>query len=198
MHQQINLYLPEFHVKKDPVTALLMGQIVGGVIGLMVLVTAFDLFTQWRLGNQLEALEVTLEEETRRTDELDEQLARRSQNRELTARLERAEAQLEASIQIRDFLSETQLGNVEGFSEYLKDLSRASFAGISLSEFTIAAGGQQVTLAGQAQESAMVPRYVDNIELGQSPLRAQQFSPSISRSSTMDQIFEFELRTSRE
>ncbi len=198
MQQQINLYLPEFHVKKDPVTALLMGQILAGVLGVMVLISAFDLFTQWRFGNELEALQVTLEEETRRTDQLDEQLARRSQNSELTNRLEQAETRLEASAQIRDFLSQTQLGNVVGFSEYFKDLSRAAFDGISLNAFAFTNGGRSVQLRGQALDSAMVPRYVDNIERGQSPLRAQRFSPSISRSSVTDQIFQFELSTNNE
>lgn len=198
MQQQINLYLPEFRVKKDPVTALLMGQVLAGVIGVMMLVTLFDLFTQWRLGNELETLQATLQEETQRTDQIDEQLARRSQNTELADRLERAEARLEASIQIRDFLGETQLGNVNGFSEYFKDLSRAAFDGISLSQFSFSEGGSMVRLVGQTVDSAMVPRYVDNIESGNSGLRMQQFSPSISRTSVEDQLFRFELVTNRE
>lgn len=198
MQQQINLYLPEFRIKKDPVTALLMGQIVAGVIGFMVLVTAYDLFVQWRLGSELETLQETLQEETRRTDELDEQLARRSQNPELSSRLERAEARLEASIQIRNFLSDTQLGNVQGFSEYFKDLSRASFEGISLTSFALGNGGSTVELRGQALDSAMVPRYVDNIERGSSPLRNHRFSPVISKDTVTDQFFEFELSTNRE
>ena len=43
MNQQINLYLPEFRVKKDALTAVLMGQILGGVIVVMVLVSAYDI-----------------------------------------------------------------------------------------------------------------------------------------------------------
>ena len=198
MQQQINLYLPEFYVKKDPVTALLMGQVIVVVVGLMVLVTAFDLFTQWRLENELETLQASLQEETRRTGELDEQLARRSQNTELTDRLEQAEARLVADAQIRDFLSQTQLGNVSGFSEYFKDLSRASFEGISLTGFAFSDGGSSVELQGYTADSAMVPRYVDNIENGRSPLRSQRFSPSISRASTAEQLFQFELSTNRE
>ena len=117
MQQQINLYLPEFRIKKDPVTALLMGQVLAGVIGVMVLVAGFNLFTQWRLGNELTTLQAELEEETQRTDQLDEQLARRSQNTALTQRLDDAEERLEASIQIRNFHSETKLGQIEGLSE---------------------------------------------------------------------------------
>lgn len=198
MKQQINLYLPEFRIKKDTVTALLMGQVAAGIVALMVLISAVDYFRAWSLSGDLDDLRATLQEETRRTSELDEQLARRSQNTELTDRLEIAELRLESNIQIRDFLSETQLGNVEGFSEYFKDLSRASFEGISISSIEFDTGGRDVRLVGQAVDSAMVPRYVDNIEAGQSPLRARRFSPSIARDSDNTQLFEFELVSNRD
>ena len=195
MQQQINLYLSEFQVKKDPLTPKLMGQILAGLLCIMVMISGYDLFTVWRLGNQLESLQATLQEETRRTSELDDQLARRSQNTELSDRLELAEANLQASEEIRDFLSRTQLGNVIGFSEFFKDLSRASFDGISLSSIAFSNGGDSVELSGQALDSAMVPRYVDNIEQGISPLRNKRFSPRISRENVSDQIFQFQLST---
>ncbi|NKB33362.1 MAG: hypothetical protein GKR91_09715 [Pseudomonadales bacterium] len=198
MQQQINLYLPEFKVKKDLLTPLLMGQILGGLLAVCVLVSAWDLFTRWRLNSELAELQEVLVEETQRTDQLDEQLALRSQNTALTNRLEQAEARLDASRQIRRFLSDTTLGNVEGFSEYFKDLSRAAIDGLSLSEFSFANGGAEVLLAGQVVDSAMVPRYVDNIEAGQSPLRDRHLSLSITRFEIEDQFFSFVLSSSNE
>jgi hypothetical protein len=196
MQQQINLYLPEFRTKKDLLTPLLMGQILGGVLAVCVLVSAYDLFTRWRLASQLADVQEVLIEETRKTDELDDQLARRSQNTALSDRLEQAESRLDASRQIRDFLSETKLGNVGGFSEYFKDLSRASMEGLSLNEFTFMNGGEDIILRGQVLDSVLVPRYVNNIENGNSPLRNMTFSPMISRSEVSEQIFSFELSTS--
>jgi hypothetical protein len=144
MNQQINLYLPEFKVKKDALTVLLMGQILGAIVAVMLLLSAFDLVTQWSLNGELAELREVLREETRKTGELDEVLARRSQNNVLTERLNLAEAQLESSRQIRRFLSETKLGNVVGFSEYFKDISRATISGLSVTEFAFASGGEQV------------------------------------------------------
>lgn len=198
MQQQINLYLPEFRVEKDPITALLMGQILAGVLGLMVLVTVFDLFNQWRLGGQLEVLQATLSEETRRTSELDEQLARRSQNQELTRRLNAAEAAFESSQQIRDFLSETKLGNVSGFSEHFKDISRASINGLSITGFRLTVGGESAQISGQVIDSELVPRYVANIENGNSLLSGMRFSPTIRRSGNGTEIFSFDLASSNE
>lgn len=196
MRQQVNLYLPEFKVKKDALTPVVMAQIVGGVLAVFVILTAYDVFTRWRLESELSDLQVVLDEETRKTSQLDEQLARRSQNTALTNRLEAAEARLEASRQISSFLSETQLGNVAGFSEYFKDLSRASIEGLSVTEFSIENGGRDVMMAGQVLDSAMVPRFVDNIEMGQSPLRDKHFSPSISKAEIEDEVFSFVLSSS--
>lgn len=198
MKQQVNLYLPEFKVKKDPMTALLMGQVLGGVVVLMILISGFQVFTRWQLNSELEQLSASLQEETRKTDELDEVLARRSQNNELDARLEEAEVRLQSRRQIRDFLSETQLGNVVGFSEYFKDLSRASMDGLSLSEFSFNNGGADVRIAGVVVDSSLVPRYVNNLELGNSSLRSRHFSPSISRSDVASQYFSFSLSTGNE
>ncbi|MCI5106785.1 MAG: hypothetical protein MRY76_08745, partial [Pseudomonadales bacterium] len=148
--------------------------------------------------NRLESLQATLAEETRKTGELDELLARRSENTELSNRLETAESRLASSRQIRNFLGETKLGNTTGFSEYFKDLSRAALQGMSITEFSFSEGGEQVELAGQVVDSALVPRYVSNIESGQSPIRQLHFSPSISRDDVSSQYFTFTLSSENE
>ena len=198
MQQQINLYLDEFRVDKDPITAGLMGKTLAAVLVVMLTIASWDINEQRLLGNELAALRETLAEETRKTEELDGQLTRRSQNTELTDRLTEAEARYAAGLQIREFLSETNLGNVDGFSEYFKDLSRASIDGLSITAFQFTDGGEQATMSGQVRDSAIVPRYVQNIESGQSPLRNKTFSPSISRAEVESQIFTFELSTTSE
>ena len=198
MQQQINLYLDEFRVDKDPISAGLIGNTLAAVLVVMLTIASWDLNEQRLLGNELAALRETLAEETRKTEELDEQLTRRSQNTELTDRLTEAEARYAAGLQIREFLSETNLGNVDGFSGYFKDLSRASIDGLSITAFQFTDGNEQATMSGQVRDSAIVPRYVQNIESGQSPLRNKTFSPSISRAEVESQIFTFELSTTSE
>lgn len=198
MNQQINLYLSEFKVKRDQLTALVMLQLLVGVVAVLVLLSAYNAFTGWQLNGELADLRVTLVEESKKTSELDEVLARRSENTELADRLQQAEVRLDSRRQIRDFLSETKLGNVIGFSEYFKDLSRASIDGLSITDFSFSEGGAVVSIAGLVIDSAMVPRYVGNIEGGSSPLRTQHFNPSISRADVDSPYFSFQLRTSRE
>lgn len=197
MKQQVNLYLPEFKVKKDPLTARLMAQLLGAVIALMILISAYDFLTRWQLNTELAELRLTLQEETRKTNELDGLLASRSQDTELSDRLDRAEARLNSGRQVRDFLSETKLGNEVGFSEYFKDLSRASMDGLSLMEFSISEGGDRLRLSGLVVESAMVPRYVKNLEFSTSPIRNQHFGTIIA-SVIGEQHYSFALSTSNE
>lgn len=198
MKQQVNLYLPEFRVKKDPVSTLLMSQVVGGVVITMLVIAIFDVYTRWELNNELAGLRETLVEETRKTSQLDEQLARRSQNTDLADQLQRAEMRLTASRSIRDFLSETKLGNVTGFSEYFKDIARASIDGLSVQNFEISQGGDGISITGQVVDSALVPQFVDNIESGQSSLRQQRFSSKISREGAEARVFSFELSNQSE
>ncbi len=198
MTQQINLYLSEFRVKKDPVTLLLMGQVIGGVLAIMLLLTSYDFLVRWQLNGELAQLQVTLQEESQKTAELDGLLARRSQSDELTRRLENAEARLLSDRQVRDFLSRTKLGNLVGFSEYFKDLARASLEGFSLSTIEITSGGEQVKLLGQVVDSSLVVRFVSNLEHGNSPIRDLNFSTNISRTTVEERFFPFELSTASE
>lgn len=193
MKQQVNLYLAEFRVQKDAVTTLLMSQVLGGIVLTMLVITCFDIFTRWQLEGELASLRQVLTEETRKTGLLDDQLARRSQNSDLASRLARAEATLSSSRQIAEFLSGTKLGNVNGFSEYFKDLSRASVEGMALNKFEISKGGEEVLISGKVANSVLVPLYVDNIKQGNSPLKYSRFSPSISRDEVGVQLYSFEL-----
>ncbi|MFK7865575.1 MAG: hypothetical protein AB8B95_15270 [Pseudohongiellaceae bacterium] len=190
MKQQVNLYLAEFRVQKDPVTPLLMGQVLGAVIVTMMVMTLFDVFTRWQLEGELNDLRAVLAEETTKTSRLDGLLASRSQSDDLSTRLLQAEATLSSSRQIAEFLSETKLGNVRGFSEYFKDLSRAMIPGVALSRFVFSDGGEGVTIAGKVADSALVPLYVNNVNQGSSPLRSRRFSPRITRDG---RLYSFEL-----
>ena len=198
MSQQINLYLPEFQVAEDKLTPAVMALVMGGFMSLLIVISIFEGFTIFGLNGDLRALQDTLVEETRRNSDLNQELAQRSENTELADRLSRAERRLESNRQIAAFLNSTKLGNVTGFSEYFKDISRAAMEGLSISSFTFAEGGESVQILGEVSSSALVPRYVNNLRQGQSPLRDLSFSPKISRNNAAQQVFSFELSSNYE
>ncbi|MFT4816523.1 MAG: cell division protein FtsL [Pseudohongiellaceae bacterium] len=197
MKQQINLYLSEFRVKRDRLTVLLMGKIVGVVVVVMLLLSSYDYFLRWQLNGELAELRSTLSEETQKTGELDGLLAQRAQSEQLTLRLADAEARLIADRQVINFLGRTKLGNLVGFSEHFKDLSRASIDGFMLSNIRISSGGEQVSLNGQVADSSLVVKFVSNLKFGNSSIRDLNFSTNIARDSAEDRVFPFALSTSR-
>lgn len=198
MSQQINLYLPEFQIVEDKVTPKLMAWVMGGLAIVLLMGSIYDGFVIMGLNGDLRDTQETLVEETRRNSNLNQELAQRSENTDLADRLSRAERRLESNRQIAAFLNSTKLGNVVGFSEYFKDISRAAMEGLSISAFTFEEGGESVQILGQVESSALVPRYVNNLRRGQSPLRDLSFSPKISRSSASQQLFSFELSSNYE
>jgi hypothetical protein len=181
MKQQVNLYLTEFRVEKDKLSPLLMGQILCGIVWTMIVVTGFDVFTRWQLEGELTQVRQALAVETTKVNDIDAQLAGRSQNSDLIARLANDEAVLNDLARIAEFLSETELGNVTGFSEYFKDISRAMIPGVAVSGFEFSEGGEGVSISGKVADSALVPLYVNNVKQGSSPMRSARFSPRISR-----------------
>lgn len=198
MTQQINLYLPEFRVKRDKLTVLLMGKVLGGVVVFMVLLTGYDYFVRWQLNGELVELRASLREETQKTGELEGLLAQRSQSEQLTSRLQEAEARLISDRQVVNFLGGAKLGNLVGFSEHFKDLSRASIDGFSLSSIQIAGGGERVDLSGQVTDSSLVVKFVSNLRFGNSPMSDLNFSTNITRASAEDSAFPFTLSTVHE
>lgn len=198
MKQQINLYLPEFRVKRDRLTVLLMGKILGGIVVVMFLLSSYDYFQRWQLNGELADLRATLGEETQKTGELNGLLAQRSQSEQLISRLEEAEARLIADRQVINFLGRTKLGNLVGFSEHFKDLSRASVDGFQLSSIQISRGGEQVYLSGQVVDSSLVVKFVSNLKYGKSSISNLNFSTNITRESAEDRAFPFSLRTVNE
>ncbi|PCH60672.1 MAG: hypothetical protein COC19_05645 [SAR86 cluster bacterium] len=194
MNQQINLFLPEFKPKKDVLKAVLMGQVLGIVAVGMVLMSAYGLLQSWQLGQTLEQSRVELNEQTSQLSQLRDNLATRSGNEGLSLRLAEAEQRLDSSRLVSEFLSQTQLGNVQGFSEYFKDLSRATIDGMYITDFLITQGGNNIEIKGMSQNASALPRFVGNIELGKSPLKNSNFNNVFSsRSSSANNAYEFVL-----
>jgi len=198
MKQQINLYLPEFRVKRDKLTVPLMGKVLGGVVVLMVLLTGYDYLVRWQLDGELVELRATLSDESRKTGELEGLLAQRSQSEQLTSRLREAEARLISDRQVVNFLGGAKLGNLIGFSEHFKDLSRASIDGFSLSSIQIESGGERVDLGGQVIDSSLVVKFVSNLRFGNSSMSNLNFSTNIARASADESAFPFTLSTVHE
>ncbi len=203
MIQQINLYLPEFRPSRNYITGRGVLQTATVLVVGMLVLAGFSTLQNRRLTDELQSAQQQLAAQTVVTNELQQNLARRSSDPALVQELTDREQRLAESREMLDFLRTTNLGNISGFSEYVKDLSRASFDGLWLTEFNLLNGGENVRLKGIAQQSAMVPDFIGRLSNGRSPLRQRDFSRFLgNRINTTPvegmenvELYQFELET---
>ena len=174
--QQINLYLPELRPNRELVTAVRLVRATAVVVGVMLLLSAFNYWQRSGLQQELAVVQAELAAQTERTEQIERDAAGRSSNQALLRDIETREARLAQSQELLEFLRTTTLGNSTGYSEYVKDLSRASFDGIWLTEFRISGGSDSVFLRGNALQTAMVPDYVGRLSGSQSSLQGRLFN----------------------
>lgn len=176
MNQQVNLYLPEFRPSRDWLTAANLLIVTAVVCLLLAGVSGYD---QWRLGQlqqQQSRLQSQLDQQTRETEALEQQLEQREGNARLEQELETRRERLQRTSSLLDFLQGARLGNTIGFSPMMKDLARASFDGLWLTGVDIRDGGDTVSLAGRALRSAMVPDFIGRLSNGESELHSRRFN----------------------
>jgi hypothetical protein len=203
MNQQINLFLPEFRPQNDWLTGIRVLQVSAVVLLIIVATTVGNFLQRSDLSNELARVTGALEQITTSTNELQQAVARRGSDPELARELEQREQRLAESRELLSFLRETNLGNFDGFSEHIKDLSRASFDGLWLTEFNMTEGGESVYIKGLAHQSNMVPRFISRLLDGKSPLRQRSFSRFLgNRVNTTPvegmegvELYQFELET---
>jgi cell division protein FtsB len=176
MIQQVNLYLPEFRPNREYISAIRVLQLAGFVVFVMAVMSANSFLKTRTLRADIQATQSQLAAQTVITSQLQQDLARRSSDPALVEELADREQGIAESREMLEFLRGTNLGNISGFSEYVKDLSRASFDGLWLTEFNLLNGGENVYLKGIAQQSAMVPDFINRLSAGKSPLTERDFS----------------------
>jgi len=192
--QQINLYLPELRPRRDLVTAVRAVQLLSVLFGLALLVSLFQWWQTRSYENRLTEVELALQEQTARTEQLEREVAARATDQALVREMNTRELRVQQARELYDFMQGTTLGNLVGYSQHLKDLSRASFTGLWLQEFRIVGNADRVMIRGVALEPAMLPDYVGRLSGGNSAISTRRFNRLISaRDQTQQSLYEFTL-----
>ncbi|MDT8427882.1 MAG: PilN domain-containing protein [Pseudomonadales bacterium] len=166
MPQQVNLYLPEFQPRNDWMTAQRLLLLLAGVAVLSALLASIDYGRRYLLQQELTESSAALTEQTRITEQIERSLAGRATDPRLLEEIATREANLAQLQSTLEILSTLSLGNLNGFSEHLKNLSQASMEGLWLTDIEIMDGGSTATLQGFAEDSAMVSSFVERLSAG--------------------------------
>ncbi|TFH75804.1 hypothetical protein E3V39_06890 [Gammaproteobacteria bacterium LSUCC0112] len=195
--QQINLYLPELRPRRQIISALRLLQVMAVVAMVIALQGLWGSWQRSSLASALMEVQAQLAAQTARTLEIEADVASRATDLALIEEMNTRELRLSQSRELYEFMRGTNLGNLNGYSEHLKDLSRASFTGLWLTEFTIQGNADHVYLKGNAQQAAMLPDYVSRLSMGDSTIRSQRFSRLVSTRAVTGtgELYEFVLET---
>lgn len=174
--QQVNLYLPEYRPRRDWLTAGRFMALMLCVVALVAALSGVDYLRRYLLQQEQADTQRVLTAQTRVTEQLERDLASMATDASLLAEVKTRQdslAQLEGTLATLQNLGQ---GNITGFSEYLKNMSQASFEGMWLTRISITEAGAKARLEGRAQEGAMVPRFVDRLSSGWSEAEGWSFT----------------------
>jgi hypothetical protein len=174
--QQINLYLPEFRPRNDWLSGARCAALMGGVVLLVGLLSGVDYGRRYLLQQEQAQTQRVLTAQTGATEQIESSLAGMATDPSLVSEIREREASLAQLEGALGALQNMDVGNINGFSEYLKNLSRASLEGLWLTRISITSAGAKATLEGKALQSYMVPNFVYRLSSGWTESKGWRFS----------------------
>lgn len=195
VYQEVNLYTAELRPRNDLINFSRLVRTALGMLVVMLLVSGVQWFRAQSLEGQLADLNAALQEQTRVTDQVERDVASQATDQSLVEEMELRESQIVSARELYNFMRNTNLGNLAGYSGHLKDLSRSSFEGMWLNQIQIIGDADAVTISGVVQRPAMLPDFVGRLSSGQSSLSARHFDRLISaRDENQAGFYEFTLQ----
>ena len=164
--QNVNLYLPEFRKKKVWLDAEKTVLIAGAGIVLMVIVTGVEYWQLVSLRGDLAATEQEHDQAVAETSELLADFGVQTEDPALLENIRELEAYYQSKQALLQFLEGRELGNAEGFSEYLADLSRHHVQGLSLNYVSLTEGGRAVELEGEVLKPGLALAFLEELGKG--------------------------------
>ena len=168
MNQQINLYLPEFRKEKDRLGFANMVLVVVAVVAILLVATAAEYYGNYRINQEVADKQADLDDARQRTNRLVDSFGVQTEDQQLIEEVRQLEVNLQGKRALLGFLEGRDIGNTDGFSEYLADLSRFHISGLRLTSINLTGGGQNVVLGGEVTRAENVPLYLQNLRNGAS------------------------------
>ncbi|PHV29024.1 MSHA biogenesis protein MshI [Janthinobacterium sp. BJB426] len=175
MSQQINLFNPQFELKKHHMSARTAGLGLGGLA--LVLLAAGVLAQQALAGlEQREAgVKAALAQGEAKRDQILRDFPPRKKDPALAQELAAVEAQRQLLQDASNVLEGGKLGNTLGYAGYFRALAQARVDGVWLTGVDIAGAGNDFGLQGRALHASLLPAYITR--LGQQEvLRGKTFA----------------------
>ncbi len=164
MSQQINLYNPLFRRQEKYFSTLTMLQALGLILLGSLLVYGYAWYRTSGLEQRSLQTAKSYQATQVRLAQVTAEFGPRQPSKLLQDEIARMDGQVKARRQIIDLLGKGELGNTQGFSEYLRALSRQTLSGLWITGFHVSGIGSDMAINGRALQPELVPVFINRLK----------------------------------
>ena len=163
MSQQINLFNPQFELKKHHMSASTAGL---GLSALALVLLVLGVLARQAMAGleQREAgVKAALAQGEAKRDQIVRDFPPRKKDPALAQELAAVEAQRQLLQDASNVLDSGKLGNTRGYAGFFRALAQARVEGVWLTEVDIAGAGNDFGLQGRALHASLLPAYITRL-----------------------------------
>ncbi len=164
MSQQINLFNPIFLKKKKYFSTVAMAQSLGLLLLGSAFVAGYAHFQVASLNKEAAITRMHLADAQTQLAKIRAENAPRQKSQALENQIAKAEAETQSLKQVFDTLQKGDIGNTEGYSEYLRAFSRQIVDGVWLTGLTLVGAGNEIGVDGRALQPELVATYMNRLK----------------------------------
>jgi len=176
MMQQVNLLSEDLEPHVEPLTLRQLAMGWGAVVGVLLLVSAWQGFGLWRLADELgltpDELQKQLDELGIRvqstTTPLTEAEVRTEPQPELVREVAALRDEFRLQSRLIDVVEDYENADDGGFSGFLTDLASQPVEGLALDRIELTRGGSHILLSGETEAPVHVPQLLKRLADGDS------------------------------
>lgn len=163
MSQQINLFNPVFLKQHTHFSLLTMLQALSMIVAGALLFYGYAFYQVRLVEDQSQESMKRYGVEQARLERYAADFAAQHAGQDLQAQVQHLETQLAAHTKLVDALQSGVVGNVNGYSGYLRAFSRQVLPGLWLTGFKINGDGAQISLSGGVLNPELLPHYIQRL-----------------------------------
>lgn len=175
MYQQVNFYRSEFIHRKDRLGAGALLGISGVIVVAMMAAYLYATYEMMTVKSELKSVKNLERAATERLENFDPDADAASGAESWSNRLDEAKRALRDQELVLTMVVDSSLGDIDGFSRYLRSLARMNTDGLWLSRVRLSALGDNTQLVGQALRPELIPIYLQQLS-EEEPFAQQRFS----------------------
>lgn len=163
MSQQINLFNPIFMKQRKYFSLLPMLQAMGLIVAGSLLFYGYAVYQVDELRRQSEESTKRYNTEEARLARLTAEFSPQRANQALQEEVRRMEQQVTDQAELIEIIKSGAVGNITGYSEYMRAFSRQVVQGLWLTGFRVTGDATQISLSGAVLSPELLPTYIQRL-----------------------------------